>query len=457
MRRTAVSTPVAAKGAAGGARWKGLLRIGLYLLAAAAALILVAIVRPHTGDGLIHQIGKNCALVAFAILALQVILAARLKWIERPFGMDMILRFHKAMAVVALAFLLPHFTFVAWGSHRWRIIGGLDVAWPVWLGRLAFLVVVMNAIASLWRVKLRVGFERWRFLHNASGMVILCFGFVHSYKIGGDLAAYPMRIFWAAGFAVTATVYIFHKLVRPARLRRNQYTVAEVRREAPKVWTIYLEPPAGKEVFSYAPGQFHYITFRRGRGLPEEEHHWTISSAPTRPGLASTIKESGDFTSTIGLTRPGDKAEVSGPYGRFSYIVYPEENDLLFLCGGIGVTPFLGMLRHMHDAGVRKRILLLWSNKTEQDIVARAELEQIALSGVPRLQIAHFLTNPGPGWKGERGRINRDSIARYVAPEDAARRGVYLCCPQAMFRDLVRALTAMGVSGDRIHYEGFAL
>jgi predicted ferric reductase len=435
----------------------GSLLIVLYLLCSVFALILLTFVHPHTDDGLIHQIGKNCALVAFIILTLQVVLAARIKWIERPFGLDMIFRFHKAAAILAFSLLILHFTLVAWGSRHWRLLTAVEIDWPIWLGRLALLALGVNIAASLWRSRLHINFESWRSVHNSLAVIVLALGFVHSYRIGGDLSPSVMRVYWITALSAGAVVYFFHKGVRPARLRRNQWTVAAVRREGPKVWTVYLDPPAGKSVHGYAPGQFHYITFRRGRGLPVEEHHWTISSSPTRPGLASTIKEVGDFTATIGLTKPGDKADVDGPYGRFSYLMYPDEGDLLFICGGIGITPFLAMLRHMHDRKVRKKVLLLWSNKTEQDIVAREELDTIAASGRPQLTIVHFLTRAGEEWQGERGRIGRGAVAAYLRSEEAAKRGIYVCCPHRMFKSILPALRSLGISADRIHYEGFAL
>lgn len=438
-------------------RSHGVLLIALYLLCTVFALILLFLVRPHTGDGLIHQIGKNCALVAFVILALQVVLAARIKRIERPFGLDMIFGFHKAAALLAFSLLLLHFNLIAWGSGSWWLLTALDIDLPIWLGRLALLALAINIVASLWRGRLRIEFESWRAGHNFLALSVLVLGFVHSYQVGGDLVPLAMRVYWMMVLLGAAGIYLSHKVVRPARLRRHQWTVAAVRQEGPRVWTIGLEPPAGERVYRYAPGQFHFITFRRGRGLPLEEHHWTISSSPTRAGLESTIKEVGDFTATIGLTTTGDRAEVDGPFGRFSYLMYPDEGDLLFICGGIGITPFLAMLRHMHDCDVRKKVLLLWSNKTEQDIVAREELETIAASGRPRLTIVHFLTRAGAAWKGERGRIGREAVAAYLGSEAGAKRGVYVCCPPPMFKSILPALHSLGISADRIHYDGFAL
>ena len=435
----------------------GFLRIFLYLVVTVFALILVTLVRPHTRDGFIYQLGKNCGLVAFIILALQVVLAARFKWIERPFGLDMVFRFHRVAGVMALCLILLHVALVSWGSGHWYLLTSLHVRWQVWLGRVALLALLTTVTISVLRRKWNIEFESWRTLHNVLAVVILSVGFVHSFSMGGDLRVPAMQIYWVAALIGAGTAYLLHKVARPVRLQRNPYIVTAVRQEAPRIWTIHLEPPAGQCVYPYAPGQFHYVTFRRGRGLPVEEHVWTISSTPTRPGIASTIKEVGDFTSTIGQTQVGDWADLDGPYGRCSYLFYPKEDELVFICGGIGVTPFLAMLRHMHDTGARKKVLLLWSNRTEEELVARQELDQIAASGRPQLKIVLFLTKPGPDWQGERGRISKEAIAKYLEPQARAPRGAYVCCPPPMTRVIIRALQDLGIPPHRIHDEGFSL
>ena len=435
----------------------GILRVLLYLFITVFALILLTFARPHTSDGLIHQLGKNCALVAFIIIALQVVLAARIKWMERPFGLDMILRYHKAAGVIALCLIVLHVALITWGTGHFYLVDSLHVEWPIWLGRIALLALLAIVVMSVWRRRWNIEFESWRKLHNVLFVVVLALAFVHGFEMGGDLKVPALRVYWVIALAAAVGFYLFHKVARPARMKRNAYTVTAVQQDAPRIWTIQLAPPARQNIFAYAPGQFLYITFRRGRGLPVEEHHWTISSTPTRPGVACTIKELGDFTSSIGKTKAGDKADVDGPYGRFSYVFYPEEDELVFVCGGIGVTPFLAMLRHMNDTQACKKVLMLWSNRTEDEFVAREELERIAQSGRPELKIVRFLSRAGSNWKGERGHINKAAIAKYLPPQNGAIRGAYVCCPLPMARAVIGALEELGVPGEHIHDEIFSL
>lgn len=64
-----------------------------------------------TDNGYVYEIGKAFGLMGFISIGLQFILSSRRKWIERPFGLDMIISFHKAMAVLAgMLFIFDIFT-----------------------------------------------------------------------------------------------------------------------------------------------------------------------------------------------------------------------------------------------------------------------------------------------------------------------------------------------------------
>ena len=141
---------------------------------------------------------------------------------------------------------------------------------------------------------------------------------------------------------------------------------------------LEVYPSPGRASFRFLAGTIPIRHPQTRPGLPVEEHHFTIASSPTEPAFhTSTIKASGDFTATIGQTSPGDLAIIQAPFGRFSYVLKPQALDLVFIAGGIGITPLMSNLRHMRDTQADRRVLLLYSNKTENDIVFREELAQI--------------------------------------------------------------------------------
>ncbi len=433
---------------------------GLLLVLAYTALVLLplavaALSRPLTDHGFIYELGRSFALLGFALLALQFLLSARLSWIERPYGLDALFAYHKAMALVAVVLIALHPLLLVLGGAGWGLLVRLDVSWRIWLGKLALLLLLIQVLTSILRPRLRLGFEQWRFLHNQA-TVIFGLAFIHSWYTGGDLQERTMQTLWWAMLAIAAA-YGYHKLLRPALLRRRAYRVAEVSRETHNVWTLRLQPPPGRSRFPYRPGQFCFLTlWRAARGLPVEEHPFTISSSPSRDHLACTIKQSGDFTATIGETRAGDPVSIQGPFGRFSYTLHPAPADLVFIAGGIGITPLMSMLRQMRDAEADRDVLLIYANRTEADIVFRSELDEIAAGGHPRLQVVHVLSDRDGPWEGETGYVTRDMIARLVG-DNPGQRSYYVCGPPPMMKQVIGALRELRVPPGRIAFERFSL
>jgi predicted ferric reductase len=432
-------------------------RIILYLAVLLSPFLVVATFHLKTEDVFFYNLGRSFAQLAFVIIALQVVLAARLKWVEAPFGLNVTFPFHRRMGTFAAVLLLLHPPLMALGGGGWHLLYSFHVDWWILVGKSAWALLFINIGLSLWRVRLGIKFEPWRLTHDILGPLVLVLVFVHSWYASEDLRVGAMQVLWVTLLTAAVLLFIYHRLIRPARLRDHQYQVLAVQQEAPRVWTLKFAPPPGERRFDFLPGQFQFVTLLRGRGLPEEEHHFTISSSPTEPAYhASTIKESGDFTATIGQTRPGDRALIQAPFGRFSHVLHPEVRDLVFIAGGIGITPLMSNLRHLRDTQADKRVLLLYANRTETDIVFREELEQIASGGQPDLKVVHILTRPGEGWPGERGHLDREQLAR-LSGDRLGTSTFWLCCPPAMIKSLVPSLRDLGVPYSRISYEYFSL
>ncbi|MDP2983243.1 MAG: ferric reductase-like transmembrane domain-containing protein [Candidatus Latescibacter sp.] len=431
--------------------------IAVYLFVVFSPLIIVLFAGIHTGHTIVYELGKAFALTAFTIIAMQFVLSSRVKWMERPYGMGRIFSFHRYMAVLAFILLLSHPVLLSIGAGSFWLLFSLSVPWYIWLGKAALVLLAIQVLTDIFRLNLRFEFEKWRFTHNSVGGLLLVLAFSHSFTmITRNLRLVPVQFLWFIFLAIALSFYSYHKFIVPASLRKKRYRVDSVIRETPNVWTITFTPQNGRNLFDYKPGQFQYITLHREQGLPEEEHHFTISSSPAQKGyVASTIKESGDFTSLIGHTKPGDTASIEAPFGRFSNMFFPEDRDFVFIAGGVGITPIMSMLRFMRDSRAEYPALLIYANRTEQDIIFRQELADMEKRGFPLLKTVHILSNPGPEWNGEHGRINLETLIRQVKDFDG--RAFYICCPPTMMKGLIRILHDMGVKKNQLRSEAFSL
>jgi ferredoxin-NADP reductase len=168
-----------------------------------------------------------------------------------------------------------------------------------------------------------------------------------------------------------------------------------------------------------------------------------------------TIKESGDFTSTIGRIKPGDWVAVHGPFGRFSHVFHPEADDLVFVAAGIGITPFMSMLRYMRDRQDPRRVLLVYANRGVADMVFRSELEQIESGGFPALTTIHILSRPPGDWAGRTGRLDTECLSSLCGGFSG--KAFFICCPPIMASALIRGLRNARVGPERIHADYFGL
>jgi ferredoxin-NADP reductase len=240
---------------------------------------------------------------------------------------------------------------------------------------------------------------------------------------------------------------VAYKLLQRSKVRRNPFRITGILQETYDTWSIQFEgehPP-------YNPGQFMIVQLLRD-GTCSEPHPFTIASSPTAESLSISVKSVGDFTSTIGETKITDMAYIDMPFGVFSFLTY-NALDMVFIAGGIGITPFMSMLRYIYDKKLKKNVILLWGNKTEQDIAFRKELENMA-SEMPTLKVVHVLSRQ-EGWTGEKGNIDAEVLKRYVV--NFQDKQFFICGPPPLMRAVKRTLRELGVPKNRIHSERFAL
>ncbi len=429
-----------------GPAW-GAALVAVYLVLACLPAGLALAVRPGSNEPAATEFGLAAGLVGFALLALQPVLAGRLRVLDAPFGLDMVMRFHEAMAVLAAVLLCAHPVLLMVGAGNAHLLA-FDTPWPVWLGKAGAILLVFGVgYAVLVRLS-PLEYQTWRRLHK--GMVaVVILGFVHAVLIGDDLRQPVVLVYFSALFAVAAGVYAWRNTVVP--FTRRRFHVADVQQASHDTWTLRLEPADGGDLPARNPGQFMFLKLLRP-GRVGEEHPFTISASPTEPGcLAATIKESGDFTNTIGQTKAGDEARIEQPFGRFSF-VHHEAEAFVFVAGGVGITPIRSMLRCLADRGDDRPAVLICGNRTEGDILFRDEL-----AGLPEnVRVVHVLSAAGEDWDGETGLITREVIERH-AGELLERAEAYVCGPPPMRDMVVKALRQLGVPFARMHYERFSL
>ena len=434
--------------------WRtGSLLVGLYVVLALVPLLVG--LAPPTPSGRAFWLELSVALgfVGIGQLALQFALIARFRRVSEPFGIDLVMQYHRQIGTLAVLLVLAHpLVLITWRPAYASLLSPLSGDAAGLTGLFATLAMVGLVIVSLWRQPLRLGYEAWRVSHALLGIAALALAQLHVTLTGvyvGVAWKHAVLAAWAAAF-IGLIAYL--RLLKPLGLRRRPWRVAEVRPDVAETWSLAIEP-IGHEGLSFAPGQFAWLKIG-GSPWSVEEHPFSFSSSAERPArLEFGIKELGDFTSGIGRVPAGTPVLVDGPHGSFSCDLQPADS-FLFIAGGIGISPILSMLRTLADRGDARRMRLLYACSRWDRLAFRTELEQLE----SRLDLAatYVLEAGHEGWSGPTGYVTRESVEPLLEALGASSR-VFLCGPDPMMMVVERILLDCGVAQRRISMERFHL
>src|SRR5437870_3942789 len=159
----------------------------------------------------------------------------------------------------------------------------------------------------------------------------------------------------------------------------------------------------------------------------QAERSYSIASAPDTTRVALTVQRLEDGEVSPYLTdelRPGDKIELRGPIGGYFVWEPSEGGPLMLVAGGSGIVPLMAMIRTRAAAGDDTETLLLYSSRSQDDVIYRDELERLSGNG---LTVVHALTDSQPpGWTSYARRVDAEMLAE-VAPSPAKRPRFYAC------------------------------
>ena len=229
-------------------------------------------------------------------------------------------------------------------------------------------------------------------------------------------------------------------------------TVAAVSAETSRARTLFFEVPDWP---GHRAGQHVDIRLTADDGY-QAERAYSIASAPGEP-LAITVERLDDGEVSPYLTeelRAGDLLEVRGPIG--GYFVWEPAfgGPLMLLAGGSGVVPLRAILRCWVSAGSSVPARLLYSSRSCEDVIYRAELDGLA-DGVSGVTVIHALTrSQPPGWTGYARRVDQQMLAEVAWPA-AQQPLAYVCGPTSFVEAAASGLVGLGYPAERVRTERF--
>jgi len=404
----------------------------------------------HSLGDKVTALGRVTGLLGTYLVLVQVVLMARLPWLERFVGGDRLATWHRKNGAYAISLLVAHAVFIIIGyAFADRVSLGYETGslirhYPdVLAGTIGLGLLVAVGVISIRQARRRLRYETWYFLHLYT-YIAIALSFSHQLATGNDFINSPMnRILWIALYLVTFGLLAGYRIVSPIRKTlRHDIRVSNIHPEGRNAVSVYM---TGRDLdaLDARAGQFFRWRFLTPTGW-WHSHPFSLSAAPNDDYMRITAKRAGEHSSDLVKLQPGTRVLIEGPYGAMT-AERRVRRKVLLVAGGIGIAPLYALLEELDaDPG---DLTLLYRVRFEKDLVLREEIEQLAAE--KGVEVFYILGA-------------RDANARALGPKqlaelvpDVARRDVYLCGPDGMMEDVMASLRRLGVRRTQIHNERF--
>ncbi len=227
-----------------------------------------------------------------------------------------------------------------------------------------------------------------------------------------------------------------------------QATLAHIEEVATNISTFWFKP---ERPVRYTAGQFIEISLPHDSSDKRGVKRWfTLSSSPSEDLISITTKHATGQVSTFkqvlfGLA-PGAEVTISEPMGDF---VLPKDKTLplVFVAGGIGITPMRSMIKQLTDANEKRQIHVIYGSKTLDEVMFKDLIEDYGA----RLDIV--LTQQSTDWSGRTGHLSAEVIMELAG--NNSDQLIYVSGPEPMVETLEKNLLAAGVNKQKLVLDFF--
>lgn len=326
------------------------------------------------------------------------------------------------------------------------------------IGALTLYCLIFVVVTSYLRNKFRYSF--WKKLHYVSYAIFVLM-FYHGIFTDPSLKDLPVDYLdggklFTEGSLLAVILFIALRL-KVFRKRKNIFKgeliidgINDLSSEIKEFRFVYSQ---GNTIpFSYQSGQFlNFFISQLGKRFLRS---YSLTSDPSEKNFVSIAVKRGQgdgskyFFETL---KPGSKITVNGPFGDFTFS--GKSKNILFIAGGIGITPLFSILKDLGQKKWKKSTLLVYCARTKDDLVFRTELEALK-SKMPNLRICYVLSKEvikEPGFYF--GFPDLEMLRTILSDEPFAR--VHLCGSDPMMNLVKDSLANLNFNSHRIHTESF--
>ena len=405
------------------------------------------------GDG-IRDIAVLLGFIGMALAGIQLISIGRIHWLADALDMDKVYNNHHWVSLLSILLIISHFMLLSF--YNPIIPGFLNVfkaPWMIAAGSIGLFGMLLIGITSVLRKSFKLDYRYWLLIHDLLTIVILYFGMTHLFKVGYYTSHPFMKAIWIFEIAIWVVAFAYIRIVRPMRIGQKPYMVESVVGESADTYSLTLVPD-GHDGVPFEAGQVAWISTGPSPFVLSRNPFSYSGSSEAGGAIRFSIKNLGDFTSTIPHMKQGQRVYVDGPYGTFNLKDARMQKGLVLIAGGIGLAPVMSILNTLADRSDTRPIYVFYGDLNEDTALYADEFDRLK----PKLNLAfvQVLEKPLQEDYPHKGYITKDLLLAHL-PQNYQELFYFVCGPAPMLRAVEKHFEAMGISDSQVHEENYTM
>ncbi len=425
-----------------------------YILVIFLPLLVFFLFPKPSGREFWRDFSVMLGFVGLSMAGMQFIPTARLKIFADVFDMDNIYSAHHMVSILSVALVFAHPVILLINNpYTLLLLNPFTAPWRAQAGLIGLASLVLIAITSVLRKEIKISYDGWHLIHDILAAAIAVFALIHIFKVNYYISYPAMKWAWILEAVIWVGMTIYSRFIKPTQIMKKPFTVKQIIEETKDTWTMVLTPK-GHPGLDFSPGQVAWININSSPFTLNKNPFSISGSAHNKGELRFSIKNLGDFTSSIGKLVGGETVYVDGPYGSFSLDDQKTRKGLVLLAGGIGIAPIMSILHTLSEQGDPRPVFLFYGNPNEENIIFKNELDQ--LDQCMNLTIVHVLEKPSDPERYLRGFISRQILDDQLPP-NRKELFYFVCGPLPMIKAMDAHFKALGIPRDQINTEKYEM
>jgi len=401
-----------------------------------------------------RDIAVFLGFLGMALAGIQLISIGRIHWLADALDMDKVYNNHHWVSLLSILLIIAHFMLLSfYNPIIATFLNVFKAPWMIAAGSIGLFGLILIGITSVLRKSFKLDYRYWLLIHDILTITILVFGMIHLFKVGYYTSHPFMKAIWIFEIAVWVVAFAYIRIIRPLRIGQKPYMVASVVGESNDTYTLTLAPD-GHEGVPFEAGQVAWISTGHSP-MVLSRNPFSYSGSSEREGeIRFSIKNLGDFTSTIPHLKKGERVYVDGPYGTFNLNDPRMKNGLVLIAGGIGLAPVMSILNTMADREDKRPVYVFYGDLNEMTALYGHEFDDLK----PKLNLAfvQVLEKPLSEEYPHRGYISKDLMLEHL-PQNYQDLFYFVCGPAPMLRAIEKHFDALGIPDSQTHEENYTM